>query len=547
MIVVLSIFVKTIFLKKLPQFLFRLIILQAVLITLSYLSHQLGSVTNSLLLYLPLVLGILYIHWFGPKILPVIFINGITTMMIWGVTKFPPKMLILTTHEGAVALSSWLLYTQFSSNKHFQPFSNTSNFLRFVLLGIVIPVSVNSIYVYHYGFVRGDMDKVSMFWLSDFITIFPIAICSLYFIQPIKDTGQLRIKFNKPKVSKRAYLELSFVCLLFIVLSLLFPFDKYWFIYGIGATFFALRWGFEVAIILNVIIFMLSYLLPLFDFASSLLITQGSTQYFSVHLGMSTMMFVSSLVGRVVSDLSETERNLKEQKSRAELMNAELEQKNQELDRFVYSVSHDLSAPLKSIKGLVNISRIEPQQTHIYIDKIDKSVNRLEEFIEEVLDYSRANRNTMQYEKIELGIIIHDINSKFEFLEGFNKIEFNINLETPVIVTDRLLLRVTLNNLLSNAIKYQKKYKDHKPSITIHAYAANSEQLIEVSDNGEGIRDEYKDKLFNMFYRGTASSSGSGLGLYIAKEAIGRLGGRITMASTWGQGSSFTIHLPEVK
>ncbi|GCC51946.1 hypothetical protein SanaruYs_21770 [Chryseotalea sanaruensis] len=292
---------------------------------------------------------------------------------------------------------------------------------------------------------------------------------------------------------------------------------------------------------------MLSYLLPLFDFASSLLITQGSTQYFSVHLGMSTMMFVSALVGRVVSDLSETERNLKEQKGKAEIMNAELEQKNEELDRFVYSVSHDLSAPLKSIKGLVNISRIEPQQSHIYIDKIDKSVNRLEEFIEEVLDYSRTNRNTIHYEKIELSGLIYDINKKFEFLEGFDKIEFSINLETVFIISDRLLLRIALNNILSNAIKYQKKYKDHKPSITIHAYVSNDEQVIEVSDNGEGIREEYQDKLFNMFYRGTANSSGSGLGLYIAKEAIGRLSGKITLSSTWGQGSSFTIHLPDVK
>lgn len=456
-------------------------------------------------------------------------------------------MIVLTTHEAAVALTSWFLYTGISGNKNFQPFSNTNNFLRFVLLGIVIPISINSIYVYHYGFVKGDMDKVSLFWLSDFITIFPIAICLLYFIQPTKDTGRWTIKFSKPAVSKQAYLELSVVCIVFIILSLLFPFDKYWFIYGIGATFFALRWGFEVAIILNVLIFLLSYLLPLFDFASSLLITQGSTQYFSVHLGMSTMMFVSSVVGRVVSDLSKTEKNLKKEKEKVELINAELEQKNQELDRFVYSVSHDLSAPLKSIKGLVNISRMEPQQSTFYIDKIDKSVNRLEEFIEEVLDYSRANRNTIQYEKIDLQSLIQDINSKFEFLEGFDKINFNLVLETPFIITDRLLLRVTLNNLLSNAIKYQKKYNEHKPSITIHAYVTDTEQVITVSDNGEGIREEYQGKLFDMFYRGTASSSGSGLGLYIAKEAICRLSGEVSMSSTWGEGSTFSIHLPREK
>jgi two-component system, sensor histidine kinase len=517
------------------------------LITLSYLSYQLGSVTNSLLLYLPFVLGILYIHWFGPKILPVIFINGVTTMMIWGVTKFPLKMMVLTTHEAAVALSSWLLYTQISGNKNFQPFSTTNHFLRFVLLGIVIPVCVNSAYVYHYGFINGDLDKVSLFWIADFITIFPIATCLLYFIQPTKDDGQWTIRYNKPKVSKQAYLELSLVCLTFIILSALFPFDKYWFIYGIGATFFALRWGFEIAIMLNVIIFMLSYLLPLFDFASSLLITQGSTQYFSVHLGMSTMMFVSSVVGRVVSDLSETEKNLKDEKHKAEVMNKELEQKNVELDRFVYSVSHDLSAPLKSIKGLVTISRMEPHLSPFYLDKIDKSVNRLEEFIGEVLDYSRANRNAIAYEDVEIHSLIDEINTKFEFLEGFDKITFNLNLEIATVKADRFLLRVALTNLISNAIKYQKKYSGHSPTVSISSFSCDQFQIIEIKDNGEGIKEEYQNKLFNMFYRGTASSSGSGLGLYIAKEAIERLEGKITMSSTWGEGSSFSIHLPTLK
>ena len=70
--------------------------------------------------------------------------------------------------------------------------------------------------------------------------------------------------------------------------------------------------------------------------------------------------------------------------------------------------------------------------------------------------------------------------------------------------------------------------------------------VIDIIDNGEGIREEYKSKLFNMFYRGTASSSGSGLGLYIAKEAIQKMDGKIIMNSTWGEGSVFSIQLPHV-
>ncbi len=532
--------------KKLPPLLFRLLVLQAILIILSYLSYALGNVTNSLLLYLPLVLGLTFIHWFGPRVLPILFINGITTLLIWGVSKFTLKMSILSTHEAVVAFSSWFLYTRLYSKEGFQTFTNTNTFLRFVFLAIVIPISINSIYVYHYGFVKGDIDKVVLYWLSDFITIFPIASLLLYYIIPVGQSKDWPLKRVTLSISKKAMIELGLICLCFIVLSLLFPFDKYWFIYGIGATLFALRWGFEAALILNLIIFMLSYLLPLFDFASSLLITQGSTQYVSVHMGMSTMMFVSAIVGRVVSDLGKVEANLKTQKERVELMNKELEQKNQELDRFVYSVSHDLSAPLKSIKGLVTISRMEPQQTSFYIDKIDKSVEKLEEFIAELLDYSRTNRKTVQYEEIRLDALLEEINSKFEFLEGFNKIVFNIDLQKKIIVADHFLLRMALGNLLSNAIKYQKKLGDHTPAITICSFEKDNHIFLIIEDNGEGIKEEYQPKLFNMFYRGTASSSGSGLGLYIAKEAIERLQGNISMKSRWGSGSTFTIQLPNI-
>lgn len=517
-------------------------ILLVILIGLSYLSFQLSTVTNSLLLYLPLVLGIVFIHWFGLKVVPVLLINGITTLMIYGVTKFPPFMIMISTHEAVVAVTSWLLYQKLFPQKHSERLGNTESFLRFLFLGIVIPVCVNSIYVYHYGFVKGDMDKVGLYWLSDFITILPLSIALLYFIDFKTDTQSFQ--FKPLQISRRAFIELLGISGVFIALSILFPFDKYWFIYGIGATLFALRWGFSVAIVLNVIIFMLSYLLPLFDFASSLLITQGSTQFISVHLGMSTMMFVSLLVGRVVTDLSTAEQNLKTEKARVEKINDNLQQANQELDHFVYSVSHDLSAPLKSIKGLVTVSRMDPTNGSLYLEKIEKSVERLENFIDEVLEYSRTSRKNLVYESIQIKELVDQINAKFEFLENYANIHFSYDLQVPVITSDRFLLRVALGNLLSNAIKYQKKFSDQEPQIILKSYQDASSLILEVIDNGEGIRDEFKTKLFNMFYRGTASSTGSGLGLYIAKEAVQKLGGTISVESVYGEGSTFRIKLP---
>jgi signal transduction histidine kinase len=105
-------------------------------------------------------------------------------------------------------------------------------------------------------------------------------------------------------------------------------------------------------------------------------------------------------------------------------------------------------------------------------------------------------------------------------------------------------LRVAISNLISNAVKYQKKFDTHEPTVDILSYEDSQNLFIEVIDNGEGIKSEYQDKLFNMFYRGTMSSSGSGLGLYIAKEATQKLGGHIQVKSTWGEGSTFRIQLP---
>lgn len=462
--------------------------------------------------------------------------------MIWGISNFTLRLWLLSTHEAVVALVSWLLFCKLFPPKEKARFGNTNSFLRFTLLAVLIPITINSIYVYHYAFVQGDPDKVALYWLSDFITILPLSIALLYFFSFDKTSQSFKRK--RLNFSNRLWVELGLVTLVFIILSLLFPFDKYWFIYGIGATLFALRWGFAAAVVLNTIIFMLSYLLPLFEFASSLLISLGSTQFISVHLGMSTMMFVSLLVGRVVTDLHTTEMNLKNEKLRVEIINQELEQANQELDHFVYSVSHDLSAPLKSIKGLVTISRLQPDQANVYLDKIELSANKLEEFINEVLDYSRATRKNIELEQIHIKELIEEINSKLEFMENFSKIEFTYNLKIPMFTSDRVLVKVALGNIISNAIKYQKKFKEHHAKVIFNTFQNSDEVIIEVVDNGEGIQDQYKEKLFSMFYRGTASASGSGLGLYIARESIKKIGGQVSFESVWGQGSTFRIHLP---
>ncbi len=219
---------------------------------------------------------------------------------------------------------------------------------------------------------------------------------------------------------------------------------------------------------------------------------------------------------------------------------------NSELDRFVYSVSHDISAPLKSIKGLVLLSRLDRDEssTQQYLDKIETSVQKLEGFVEEVLDHSRTSRKELKIEAIQLEQFVAEILENLKFLENFSQIDFSYDFGVKVVNSDKFLLKVTLSNLLSNAVKYQQRYRDHHPEIKIHTWLNEGHCHIEIADNGEGIVEAYKPRIFEMFYRGTTSSPGSGLGLYIAREAMERLRGSIKVETTYGKGSVFTLVLP---
>ena len=261
---------------------------------------------------------------------------------------------------------------------------------------------------------------------------------------------------------------------------------------------------------------------------------------------MITMFFVSSLIGRAVSDFRKKENELTLQKKQLENANDLLNRTNSELDRFVYSVSHDISAPLKSIKGLVTLSRLDkdPSATELYLDKIEVSVKKLEGFVGEVLDHSRTVRKEIKVEPVHIESLVYDIYENLKYFDNFNRINFVFDFKISTISTDKFLIKVALSNLLSNAVKYQKRYHEHQPEIKISSQLIKNQLQIRIADNGEGIADEYKDKIFEMFYRGTSNSSGSGLGLYIAKEAIEKLHGSIEVETTYGKGSTFTLQLP---
>jgi signal transduction histidine kinase len=242
------------------------------------------------------------------------------------------------------------------------------------------------------------------------------------------------------------------------------------------------------------------------------------------------------------------ERLVEKRTSELKSANEELTVRNSELDRFVYSASHDLSAPLKSLLGLVNISRMEnPSSAQtVYLNMMEQSVNRMENFIKDVINYSRNARAQVQLQPIKLKKLVEAILGDFQYAPNFSQIDFRVNIDLKSeFICDEMRLKIILNNLISNAIKFQQIREDRKAVVEIKAEEHSDHFLIIVSDNGRGIPDTMVDKIFNMFYRATDSVQGSGLGLYILKESVNKLHGEVHVVSTLGEGSTFTVRIPK--
>ena len=219
---------------------------------------------------------------------------------------------------------------------------------------------------------------------------------------------------------------------------------------------------------------------------------------------------------------------------------------NSELDRFVYSTSHDLRAPLTSILGLINIAHnvSDINELKRYLTLMKGRVDSLDSFIKDITDYSRNNRKEVGSEHVKVKELACEVWEDLKFAPEASNIFFDVQIEDHVeVISDKSRLKVILSNLISNAVRYHDGRKDSQ-YIRLRYESMPMGFCLRVEDNGQGIAEEYHQKIFDMFYRGNESSKGSGLGLYIVKEMLEKLSGSITLDSKPGRGSSFTISLP---
>lgn len=227
--------------------------------------------------------------------------------------------------------------------------------------------------------------------------------------------------------------------------------------------------------------------------------------------------------------------------------NAELKKTNEQLDHFVYSVSHDLRAPLSSMKGVVEITEQESEEalTLEHMKLLAGSIQKLDHFILDVLDYCRSKRLEIKSERIDFRELIESISDNLRHMNCGNRnvdIKVSINQHND-FCSDKVGVGIVLNNLVSNAIRYQNPLSAD-PFVNIEVEAIGETANIIVKDNGIGISKEVQTKIFDMFYRVSDETDGTGLGLFLVKETIEKLNGKINVESELGKGSVFQILIP---
>jgi len=252
---------------------------------------------------------------------------------------------------------------------------------------------------------------------------------------------------------------------------------------------------------------------------------------------------------RLENIVNERTQDLMDQQKKLSELNKNLSTSNKELDNFVYHTSHDLRAPLKSVLGLVDLAKREDAEGRFspYHDRMESSILKLEEFISSIIQYSSNSKADVHIKKIDFSEIVSNSINELQFHEAFDLIDIKLDITMKdAFYSDEKRIQIILNNLLSNAVKYYDKLKAN-PEIHIKIEQKNSDVEVSITDNGIGIKSEFLDKVFFMFFRASENSYGSGLGLYIIKETVKKLNGSITINSEEGEYTSFTFLLPNLK
>ncbi|MCC8409307.1 hybrid sensor histidine kinase/response regulator [Mucilaginibacter sp. UR6-1] len=228
--------------------------------------------------------------------------------------------------------------------------------------------------------------------------------------------------------------------------------------------------------------------------------------------------------------------------------NNELQTAYDELNKFAYSVSHDIRGPLTGILGAINVAHdiddIDEMKEMLLL--MEKSISKLDSYIINMHDYYSLQRGELKIAEISFEEFFNELKPLYEVSAKVNDVEFDMSItQTETFRNDRDLLKLIFNNLLSNAFKYQDKRKINK-RVEVTVEVKNNTATVCVKDTGVGILGNHIGEIFNLFYRANSQEVGSGFGLYNVKGALLKLNGQIEVNSVMDQGTTFKVTIPSL-
>lgn len=270
-----------------------------------------------------------------------------------------------------------------------------------------------------------------------------------------------------------------------------------------------------------------------------------------VHRAKDLTLPVPQVSNDEIGDLADAFENMRvtllSQNSQLEGLNETLEHKNEEMEQFVYSVSHDLKSPLVSCKGLVglineDIDDEDFEEVRNSAERLSTVTDQMSDTIDDLLTFSRLGRNPLDLTTINIVELIDDLQEDWQQRLDDESIDMNVDSELHPIYADPISLRRVFDNLIGNAVKYAGDSED--PTISIGSEKHGRKIRYFVRDNGPGIAPEYHDKIFRLFQRLDTSKKGTGIGLASAAKIVRQHRGKIWVESTPGNGATFWVELP---
>jgi signal transduction histidine kinase len=252
------------------------------------------------------------------------------------------------------------------------------------------------------------------------------------------------------------------------------------------------------------------------------------------------VIMISSLTyaGIMIRNLANSKKKIIEQNDNLQVINAGL-------DKFVFNVTHDLRSPLISLVGLTDLIEEETsiEQIKSYTLMMKNSLEKQDQFINEMLTFIKSKHLGVLKEECSLISIIDSVITQNHYGNNGKEIHIYKEIGADKIYSDALKLKVILNNLVSNSVKYSDPKKEER-WIKVRTYLSNTDAVIEVEDNGLGIRQGDQGRIFDEFYTSGNHKKSSGIGLYLVKDAVTQMNGRIEVKSELDLYSKFIISIP---